>query len=90
MKWLKLSENDYLRQVVTYVGFLNLTILVIMLSIAILTPIIQSEEIHATPISGKVLCVGHEPVEGIWVDADNYGSGFADIYVIWEFARFGR
>ena len=47
---------------------------------AFITPWIQSDEIKSIPITGKVSCLGNEQVEGIWVDAVNGGSGWADWY----------
>ncbi len=77
-RWLKFFEATYGKGMAYYLVFINVFFLLLAIFALIIIPWVQSDSVNFSPISGKVSCIGNEQVEGIWVQATNDGSGWAD------------
>jgi uncharacterized MnhB-related membrane protein len=75
---LQTTEKVYAKWTIVCLLSVNILVLLITVFSALFLPLIQADIFKTESISGKVQCAGGEQVVGIWVDAINGGSGFAD------------
>jgi len=78
------AEKSYIKWVAISLLIVNIAVFISVMAAAIFTPLIQENIFKAAPITGKVLCQDGKQVEGVWVEAQNQGSNFANWYTINE------
>ncbi len=74
------TEKNYTKWVAISLLIVNIAVFMTVVAATVFTPLIQANIFKSANITGKVFCAGGEQVEGVWIDAQNQGSGFANWY----------